>query len=162
MDVHLRVEFGYGATDAEAPGKDRVGFEFVGDDVLIEGVGEGDAGLVHLFGLFAEIVKQITETLNAFLAADRAMAGDKGGVLVPGCESLQRAAPAGHAALFVETGRVGVAEDKVASEDGFLLGRANDDVRARVTREMFDTEGEVAEVHLKRELGGIERPIGKG
>src|SRR5262249_7019574 len=59
LRAHFFVELGHGAADAEAPGEDGIGFEFVGDDVLIESVGDRDAGLVHLFGLCAEIVEYI-------------------------------------------------------------------------------------------------------
>ena len=37
--------------DTETPGKDAEGFEFFGNDLLVGGVREGNAGLVHFFGL---------------------------------------------------------------------------------------------------------------
>ena len=82
------VELGDGAADAESPGEDGEGFELVGDDILIDGVGDRDAGFVHFFSLLAQIVKKIAEVLNAVLAAEGTVAGNEEGVFVPGGESF--------------------------------------------------------------------------
>jgi len=158
---HFGVELGDGAGDAETPGKDAEGFELVGDDVLIDGVEDGNACLVHFFGLHRKIIEDIAEALNALLAADGAVAGNKQGVFVPGGEGLQGVAPAGHGALFVEAGGIGVAKDEVAGVDDFLIGDADDEVGAGVARIVFDDDGEVAEIEVEGEFGGVEGTIGK-
>jgi len=158
---HFCVDLGDGAGDAEAPGEDGVGFEFFGDDVLVGGVGERDAGLVNFFGLHVEIVEEIAEVPDAFLTANGAVAGNEESVFIPGGECLEGFAPAGHGALFVEAGGIGVTENQVAGVDDFLIGDADDEVRAGVAGIVFDDDGEVAEVEIHRELGGIERMIGE-
>jgi hypothetical protein len=74
---HFGVDLGDGAGDAEAPGEDGVSFKFIGDDVLVGGVGEGNARFVHFFGLQVEVVEEIAEISDAFLAADGAVTGDE-------------------------------------------------------------------------------------
>jgi hypothetical protein len=160
--AHFGVELGDGAGDAKAPGEDGEGFEFVGDDVLVGGVGQGNAGFVHFFGLHCEVVEEVAEGLDTFLAADGAVAGDEESVFVPGGEGLERVAPTGHGALFVEAGGIGVTEYEVAGVDNFLIGDADDEVGAGVAGIVFDDDGEVAEVEVHREFRGIERLVGEG
>jgi hypothetical protein len=160
--AYFGVELGDGAGDAEAPGEDGEGFEFVGDDVLVGGVGEGNAGLVHFFGLQGEVVEEVAEGLDAFLSADGAVAGDEESVFVPGGEGLESFAPAGHGALVVEAGGISVIEDEVAGVDDFLIGDANDEIGAGVAGIVFDDDGEVAEVEVHRKFRGIERLVGEG
>jgi hypothetical protein len=158
---HFGVDFGDGAGDAEAPGEDGVGFKFIGDDVLVGGVGEGNAGVVHFFGLHVEVVEEIAEVPDAFLATDGAVAGDEESVFVPGSEGLESFAPAGHGALFVEAGGIGVAENQVAGVHDFLIGDADDEVGTGMAGIVFDDDGKVAEVEIHRKLRGIKRMIGK-
>jgi hypothetical protein len=158
---HFGVDFGDGAGDAEAPGEDGVSFKFIGNDVLVGGVGEGNARFVHFFGLQVEVVEEIAEISDAFLAADGAVTGDEESVFVPGGEGLEGLAPAGHGALFIEAGGIGLAEDEVAGVDNFLIGDADDEVRAGMAGVVFDDDGEVAEVEVHGELGGIEEVIRK-
>src|SRR5579863_6052479 len=106
LGAHFGVDFGDGTRDAETPGEDEVGFESFGDDVLIGGVGNGNAGVVHFFSLPVEIVEEVAKVSDALLAADRAVAGDEEGVLVPGSEGLKGFAPTGHGALVVEAGGI--------------------------------------------------------
>src|SRR6266481_78386 len=160
--AYFGVELGDGAGDAEAPGEDSVGFEFFGDDVLVGCVGEGHAGMVHFFGLHREVVENIAEVPDAFLAADRAVAGDEESVFVPGGEGLEGVAPAGHGALVVEASGIGAAENEVAGIDDFLFGDTNDEVGAGMAGIVFDDDGEVAEVEIHGKFRGIERAIGKG
>src|ERR1700739_1050981 len=84
--AHFSVELGDGSGNAEAPGEDREGFEFVGDDVLVGGGGGGNACFVHFIGLQGEVIEEVAKALNAFLAADRPVAGDEESIFVPGCE----------------------------------------------------------------------------
>jgi len=158
---HFGVDFGDGAGDAETPGEDGVGFEFFGDDVLIGGVGEGNARFVHFFGLQVEVVKEIAKVSDAFLAADGAVTGDEESVFVPGGEGLEGLAPTRHGALFVEAGGIGLAEYEVAGVDDFLIGDADDEVGAGMAGVVFDDDGEVSEVEIHREFGGVERAIRK-
>src|SRR5258708_27235855 len=156
------VELGDGAGDAEAPGEDGVGFEFFGDDILVGCVGDGNACMVHFFGLHGEVVEDIAEIPDTFLAADVAVARDEESVFVPGGESLEGVAPAGHGALLVEAGGISVAENEVAGVDNFLIGDANDKVGAGMAGVVFDYDGVVAEVVIHGKFCGIERAIGKG
>ena len=160
--AHFGVELGDGAGDAEAPGEDGEGFEFFRDNVLVGGIGKGNAGFVHFVGLHGEVVKEIAKALDAFLTADGAVAGDEESVFVPGGESLESFAPTGHGALFVEAGGIGVIEDQVAAVNDFLIRNANDQVGAGMAGEMFDDDGEMAEVEIHREFRGIERFVREG
>ena len=162
LGAHFDVELGDGAGDAEAPGEDGKGFEFIGDDVLVGGVGEGNAGLVHFLCLHSQVVEEVAQTLNAFLAADGAVTGHEESVFVPRGEGLEGVAPTGHGALFVEAGGIGMIEDEVAGVDNFLIGDTNDQVGAGVAGIVFDDDGEVAEVEIHRELCGIDRLVGEG
>lgn len=157
--AHFGVELRDGASDAEAPGEDGEGFEFFRDDVLVGGVGEGNTGFVHFFSLQGEVVEKIAKALDPFLTADGAVAGDEEGLFVPGGESLESFAPAGHGALFVEASGIGVIEDQVARINDFLIGNANDQVGAGVAGEVFDNDGEVAEIEIHRKFRGIERLV---
>src|SRR6266481_3126799 len=160
--AHFGIELGDGGGDAEAPGEDGVGFEFFGDDVLVGCVGDGNAGMVHFFCLHGEVVEDIAEVSDTFLAADVAVARDEESVFVPGGESLEGVAPAGHGALLVEAGGISVAENEVAGVDDFLIGDANDKVGAGMAGIVFDDDGEVAEVEIHGKFRGIDRAIGKG
>ena len=160
--AHFGVELGDGAGDAETPGEDGEGFEFVGDDVLVCGVGEGNTGLVHFFSLHGEVVEKIAKALDAFLTADGSVAGDEESVFVPGCEGLKSFAPAGHGALFVEARGISVIEDEVARVNDFLIGNANDEVGAGMAGEVFDDDWEMAEVEVHRKFRGIERLVREG
>ena len=160
--AHFGVELGDGGRYAEAPGEDGIGFEFFGDDVLVGGVGEGNAGLVHFIGLHRKVVENIAEVSNAFLAADVAVACDEESVFVPRGEGLEGFAPAGHGALIVEAGGIGVAENEVAGVDDFLFGDADDEIGAGMTGIVFDDDGEVAEVEIHRKFRGIERLVREG
>src|SRR6202035_1894226 len=81
--AHFGIELGDGTGDAEAPGEDAEVLEFFGDDVLVGGVGERNAGFVHFFSLHGEVVEDIAEALDARLATNRAVAGDEESVFVP-------------------------------------------------------------------------------
>ena len=116
---------------------------------------------MHFFGLQGEVIEDIAKALDAFLATNGAVAGDEEGVFVPGGEGLKGAAPAGHSALFVKAGGIGVAENQIACVDDFLIGDADDEVGAGMARIVFDDDGEVAEVEIHRKLRGIERTIGE-
>src|SRR6202035_3544742 len=102
------------------------------------GVGERNAGFVQFFSLHGEVVEDIAEALDARLATNRAVAGDEESVFVPRGEGLEGAAPAGHGALIVKAGGVGVAENEVAGVDDFLIGNADDQVGPGVAGIVFD------------------------
>jgi len=111
--------------------------------------------------LHVEVVEEIAKVSDAFLAADGTVAGDEKSVFVPGGEGLESFAPAGHGALLVEAGGIGVAENEITGVDDFLIGDADDEVGAGMAGLVFDDDGEVAEVEIHGKFRGIKRAIRK-